>query len=598
MRIKTIHVQDFLGVEAAQLSLAAPVALIAGANGAGKSSIRDAVALALTADLGRVSLKKEAGQLVRSGAAFARCGVTDADGDEFAVTVKAGGQISDSQKGRETPPALPYVLDAQRLARMADDERRSFLFGLMGVATDAQEVSHRLLARNADRARVERILPLLRSGFEAAEAEARRRTTEARGAWKATTGEAYGREKARGWRAQAPDVDAARMKALGTELEHADVAVGQWREQVGKLQAEERRRAELRARLPALQEHAGRIQRLQEKLAADDASMLGAQEALARAVEAAGAGPRVGLVHDLARGLYHMLLADMSPGASPEWREARNALDAYVNEFGPVIRKDGDPDAAASLPALRQQVDLMTRAFANARRDLEAAQAAQAQAKAIEDELAEVFDVAGLAEARSQIETLQARRAEIDRELAALRRAKDAADAAKARTEKAAGHAEDVLAWELIAEQLAPSGIPGDLLSEALGPITERLRQHAADTGWPEVAIAADMSITGGGRAYRLLSESERWRVDAMLAEAVAHLSGVRLLVLDRMDVLDLPGRSELLGWLDTLAELGEIDTALVFGTLKARPTQLPAHIEAHWIERGYVAELDLAQAA
>ena len=42
--------------------------------------------------------------------------------------------------------------------------------------------------------------------------------------------------------------------------------------------------------------------------------------------------------------------------------------------------------------------------------------------------------------------------------------------------------------------------------------------------------------ITAGGREYRLLSESERYRVDAVLAEAVANLSGARLLVLDRAD--------------------------------------------------------------
>jgi hypothetical protein len=39
-----------------------------------------------------------------------------------------------------------------------------------------------------------------------------------------------------------------------------------------------------------------------------------------------------------------------------------------------------------------------------------------------------------------------------------------------------------------------------------------------------------------------------------MLAEAISFQSGLRLLVLDRFDVLDAQGRSDLLAWLDVLA--------------------------------------------
>jgi hypothetical protein len=56
--------------------------------------------------------------------------------------------------------------------------------------------------------------------------------------------------------------------------------------------------------------------------------------------------------------------------------------------------------------------------------------------------------------------------------------------------------------------------------------------------------------------------------------------------------VLDLQGRTELINWLDTLADLGEIDTALLFGTLKATPGSLPVTMAAHWIENGVVAQM------
>jgi hypothetical protein len=84
----------------------------------------------------------------------------------------------------------------------------------------------------------------------------------------------------------------------------------------------------------------------------------------------------------------------------------------------------------------------------------------------------------------------------------------------------------------------------------------------------------------------RRLLRRHKWRADAMIAEAVSHLSGIRLIVLDRVDVLDMAGREDLLYWLDGLAEDGEIDTALLFATLKALPA-VAGNIEAFWIENG-----------
>ncbi len=149
--------------------------------------------------------------------------------------------------------------------------------------------------------------------------------------------------------------------------------------------------------------------------------------------------------------------------------------------------------------------------------------------------------------------------------------------------------------WTQIADALSPDGIPGELLAEALEPINERLRENATMAEWEPVVIHADMRITYGDRDYALISESEKWRTDAMIAEAVSHLAGVKLLVLDRFDVLDLKGREDLLYWLDGMATDGDIDTALIFGTLKALPALNFANIEAHWIDNGVAGRMQEA---
>jgi hypothetical protein len=298
-------------------------------------------------------------------------------------------------------------------------------------------------------------------------------------------------------------------------------------------------------------------------------------------------------VHDLAALLGELIDIEGPQPGTAEWAgKVRALLDTYEREHGKLGATTGDAKAQARLPSVRKSRDLMAAAVANDRRDLAAAQAAKTEAENIEAVLAETFDAAGLSEAREQIDTIKAQRSAIVTKLDAQKSIKAQIDAAEKKTADATMHAEDVATWDAIGDALAPDGIPGEILAEALGPINDRLAQSAVDAEWPKVVIAPDMSITGAGRDYRLMSESERWRVDAMLAEAVAFLSGTRLLVLDRFDVLDPLGRAQLIGWLDVLADTGELDTALIFGTLKAAPTDLPATMRSHWIEAGAVEQL------
>lgn len=597
MKLDKINIDNFLGARVIDVSTTAPVQLFCGPNGAGKSSIRDAVALALTADLGRVSLKKEAGQLVSDGAKAARCEVITADGDVYTVGISNAGKITDGASGKASDPVWPYVLDAQRFGQLSANERRTFLMGLMDVKTDPATVKEMLAARSLDAAKIDRIAPLLRAGFDSAHKEAKAKATEARGAWKAITGEAFGSEKAKTWRAEVPKYDAGQLKELQTELQHADVAIASWQQQVGALTAEQRRRDELRAKLPALQEHAGRIERIKTKLATDEQQLADWQADLDKTMAAAGqASPRVGLVHELGWAVSYLLkfgIVEPLDNGTDDQR-VQKALDAYEAEHGKISHANttqvADGKAAARLPSIRNSVELCTKAVANDKRDLEAALKAQADIEAIEQELAKPVDEQALVGARKQIDSLQAKRAEVQKALDTLQSLKLQAEAADKRTKGAAAHADDVAAWDELGAALAPDGIPAEILAKTLGPINERLAQSAVDTTWLKAEINADMALTGGGRDYRLLSESEQWRVDAMVAEAIAHLSGARLLVLDRFDVLDPASRSDLIGWLDVLADMGEIDTALVFGTLKALPTSLPPTVAAHWITGGSLA--------
>lgn len=595
MRINSITVENFLGVRAAAIACDTAVTLVAGPNAAGKSSIRDAVALALTNNLGRVSTKKESGRLVHADQAAGYVEVVNADGDQWGVTITAAGKVSPTNKA-EPDPIFPYVLDAQRFALLDDTDRRKFLFGLMGVKLAPAEIKSRLLDRlypkgcsGADMIRVDRIVPLLRGGFAPAAEEAKSKATAAKGAWRAITGETYGAVKAVSWRAAASAFNQAAFDAAQKLVASADEKVGAAQRQLGTLQAEKKTHDEQQARVAGLKESAEKLPRIKTKLAKDeeDAKTWGLEVTQLR--QRAGAGPRVGLVHDLAASLaWCMSFENPAAKRLPEEDQAWARLDAYEKEHG-KLGAAGDKDAAAKLPQAVKSVELYTAAVLNGKRDLATSERAAEDLKTIS---ASTWSAAPLTLAGDQLVAAQLEKTEAFTKLDALRTAKAAAEGAEKKTTEAAAHHADVAAWDAIGDALSPDGIPAQLLAEAIQPINARLEQSAADAEWLQVAIGDDMRVTSGGRLYPLLSESEKWRVDAMVAEAIAHLSGARLLVLDRMDVLDPTGRADLFAWLDVLATNGEIDTALVFGTLKALPAELPATVTGHWIENGVVAQL------
>lgn len=68
MRITKLEITNFQGLRHAALDVSAPVLLVAGHNGAGKSSLLDGVAMAFNGQPRRVSLKKEIDKLITEGA--------------------------------------------------------------------------------------------------------------------------------------------------------------------------------------------------------------------------------------------------------------------------------------------------------------------------------------------------------------------------------------------------------------------------------------------------------------------------------------------------------------------------------------------------
>ncbi|ASC68623.1 recombinase RecF [Achromobacter denitrificans] len=594
MRINRITIENFQGVRAVDLELRTPVALIAGANGAGKSSIAEAVRLALLGTPERVGLKKEFGALITDGAKVGAVAL-DLDDGTVGISLPKGTQSGEALVPQS--PALPFVLAPDRFAAAKPDERRTLLFALTGTNVKADEIERRLLVRGCNPVLVPSIKPILRGGFGAGAEYAKQQATEAKGAWKAATGEQWGSQKAEGWAADVPHFDQAALVGERATLATVEAKIEQATTAQGALQQKATHYADWRHQHSARQAQAAKLPALRQKLEYD----LEEHGKLIQRVDAlqakAGTGPREGLVHDLARCLDDAYNDEKVNAALPGRLDMRilQALDIYEAQYG-KLDATGDAEASAGLPKAIEARDLMARSVENDRRDIAAAEAAAEQLGG--NSQPEAIAPADVEAARAKVTALRAEQKTVNERVQALLNAKQAATSAAERTASAARYHRDVLDWLAIGDALSPDGIPGEILAEALQPFNAKLAELAELAGWLAPAVSGDMTITWGGRPYRLLSESERWRVDALIGAALAEISGLRCLVLDRFDCLDLPGRGDALGLLDALGADGHLNTILVLGTLKAAPAAPSDAFTTFWIENGTTEQQQLRAAA
>ena len=573
MQITNITINNYQGIRRFDAKLTKPVLLVAGSNAAGKSSLQDAIRLAMNADMGRVNLKKDAPALIRDGADMASVGIVSADGDEYGVTISKSGKITDSKAGVDADPVLPYLLDMTAFTRADANTRRTLLGLITRTAPTPELIVKRLHERGCESDKVAAIQPMLRAGIEAACKHAKQQATEAKGAWRAVTGETYGEKKADSWSSPIPDVDRDADLALKKELDSLDALLESNVRQLTLTEDNLARESQNAAKRQVYKGSAEKLDRLEKKLAADRKDLCDWQEKLEEA-QAKAAGkpvPKLFACPCCDAQLYHDI--KRPDAALLEWKD------------------DGqtpDPEALASIPGIEHSINLYRSAVNNDQRDIEEAKKAAAM-------LASLPAAESVENMQEIIRTLQQRisgiradKKRVESEYSAHNAKMREVMQAAGKTSKAAGFHADVCAWSKIADALSPDGIPGELIAGAIKPVNDRLRQSAEDTGWMQASVDAEMQVFANGRPYALLSESEKWRVDAMLTEAIALLSGQQMMMLDRMDVLDLPGRGECLAWLEILAENAEISTAIVCATLKSAPAER-AGVQVAWLEGGEV---------
>lgn len=553
-----IKVRNFRGCERADL-VVSPICLIAGQNGAGKTSIVQAVAAILSGHAIpiRGMAKADAGALVRQGAGSAMADLTSPDGTCHVSwpdgIVSADGEPPSASRiaaGVDSIPDMPMADRARALSALlhADPTRDDLAAALVDVGIGASAATAALWKLVEDQ------------GWDAAHEMRRTKGAEHKGAWRQVTGQQYGSRVAASWTPPdwADDLDGQTERELAAAL---DAAKRARHDAIAAAAADGARRGIIEDEAGRLTEREGAVAALTDSVGIIQAEI----DALTRERDALPppsdtAPPTIPCPHCGApivasKTLIGVELRRPAAGDAPRdpdelkrVRLRRATLDGSIS------------NAETRVTQARAQLGRALAALENSR-------AAWAELQSLKPG-GPTVDVAD-AEAAATAVSLAERR------LAAFR-AKSEADAIRDR----------ITANEAVIGILAPDGLRARKLGRALYVFGARLADLCNAADWRVVSIGPDMAVSYGDRPYPLLSASEQYRARVAIQVAAAQVDGSGMVVIDAADILDAQTRNGLFRLLDDAGL-----PALVAMTLSRReqvPDLAAAEMgRSYWVERG-----------
>ena len=573
MQITQVKVKNLLGIKQFD-AIVTPVTMIVGPNGAGKSSIAAAVRMAMTGNIERIKHKKSLGELSHNGAKDFGSLVEFANG---AKEIFGGAFKKEGVPGMPTnfsEELIEIVTGKNAVSDLKPDDLQNLLIKLAGISLTPEDVINKLAGAGFSTEKVTILKPHLKRSFEAAEAECKAKARDAKVLWEQVTCESYGAVKAESWEAINPETDIPKEIELTNLLLALSADVTKLKTQLVEANL-------TNASILAKQ------RRLEEKkaIAGKSADLVELRDV--SATDLTNHDAEISRLEELASGTKAPIKYDC-PCCSKPLMWSKGELLAWSH-----AGKEPDIEAKAQLEKMIDSRQVLTALFNRREREVTAALDAKAIVSILESEL-ECLAVVSVSEISAEIMAKQADFMIHDKEVQQLRGNIKKSNLAAQITTLAAKHHADCADWLKLAEELAPTGLQKKLTYQAVAEINTEL-YHLTITGAQLVRISSDMEITLSDRPYKLLSESEQWRVSALLSLAVAHLSDIRLVVLDRFDVLDLKSRSLFLKLFSRLISDKKLDSIILAATLKEAP-KLPAPFSVYWIEDGMIATPPMPQ--
>ncbi len=491
----TVSIHDFRGVADFEARTDG-ILLVAGSNGAGKTSVCMAVAAAASGAILPAGLtKKTAILLVREGGK--RATVTVGIDETTAAAAWPDAERAIGGRWRDASPTAAGTLDPLALKPA---ERAAWLSDLLHPEPTKADLLAELIAEGIAPASVDALWARIeKDGWDASWKWVLETGTKTKGHWEAATGERYGAAKAIGWR---PAAWRSGISAFDlAELQRTrDFAI-----ETQKKTRAARAESEAQAR---------RARALAEQRQQAEAALPAAEGALAAARERARA----------AETPTH------AAGAGGQWIMAC-----------PCCNEQIALTASGLIPAPAQSIDAAT--AAELAETCRIAGNAEIAAESTVKRLRAQIEAASIGGDESGVEEAD------PEEDARLQHAVDEATADAKMLEQVieaeAAHKKIVMLLAA-AKALAPDGLRQKALLAQLADFNLKLAQRATLANWPAPFLGDDMAITMLGRPIGLCSAGEQFRARVLFQLAAAHIESAPLVVVDGADVLDRAGRNGL----------------------------------------------------
>lgn len=545
-----VIVNNFRGLADLKASVA-PILLLAGSNGAGKSSGCAAIAAAACGKLLPFEglTKKNATLLVREGADVASVGLETGTGTA-AVTWPAVERSTTGIWGDLSEVAAGLV----DVAAMKPAERAETLIRLIGATPSADDLSAALAKADVPDNVAQEAVKQLPKGWDAAHAFFKEGGAKLTGRWEQASGTRWGKTKAEGWRPDGwkPSMETLTPEDCADAISRAENALQEAQQAQGATQAQ----------IDSWQAEADELGKRRDAVTEARADLDKAENVAKRAAAAVSdLGPKPKLDGDPLRCPCCGEGVRFAEGILI--RDSRIGKERVAQEFAEYESFEAAWSRAAELR------DMAHRYF----------EAAQNKLKSAEDAKAKL-DAAG-GQASDNSTAIEAARVELAKAqaVAEMRRRVTDASALAARIDHAL----------VVTEILDKTGLRQEKLAEALGEFNGRLVAVCRSAGWKPVHVDADMSVSYGGRLVSLCSAGEQYRARITLQLAVAECERAELVVIDGADILDKAGRNGLFS-----AIKGQGIMAVIGMTL-LKPEEMPNLAKAGlgesvWIEAGHAA--------
>ena len=497
-----LKIRNFRGIERAAIKLD-PIALVAGLNASGKTSIAQAFQALLTGETVPVDgvSKANAASLIHAGMGSGEISLETEHGSSRIEYPQAKKVTED-----DPPSASQIAAGMISFPDMETKARAVLLHDYLRCGPSRTDLEKAAKPIELSDEHIEKLWQMIQGqGWDAAHKLAREKGIELKGAWREKTGENYGSNKAGTWIPKDWEFDLD--GASGESLQALVTQAQEWRDGViGQTAISEEYLDQLRLSAKKLEGRKDRVEILTEETEEANNKVRGTADALNNAPNP---DAEIETIPCWSCGVDCVILGKTIAKPPP----------AMSSEENTKIRLEGEEavknHTTASL-ALKQLNDRLVSAGI----DL-----AHSEKNAAELVAAEKLD--GTASDDDALE-------KTNRD---LQHAKDRLEALKQKTRADRLHV-SIGQNQQVLDILAPDGLRAVKMKSAIAIFNQRLGEIAGFADWAPAEITDGLSILYRGMTWSLCSESEKFRARVMIQTALAEIDGSDALVIDGADTL------------------------------------------------------------